>query len=99
MVECAKIGFYVNIGGIAAGRIELSTWRKHHIARWHGCRHCRAAGNIIFADLDPWAEILGQADFLLRNDVFQHLGRVPMGLQADGGEKIPLNGSEWEAAN
>jgi hypothetical protein len=59
MIEGAKDGFLVNIGGISAGRIKFSSSGKNHILGRHGSRNRGSTGDIVFADLYPGTKIFG----------------------------------------
>jgi hypothetical protein len=59
VIEGAKDGFLVNIGGISAGRIKFSSCGKDHILGWHRGRNSGSASDIVFADLYPRTKIFG----------------------------------------
>jgi hypothetical protein len=59
VIEGAKDGFLINIGGISAGRIKFSSHGKDHILGWKGGRNSGSTGDIVFADLYPRTKIFG----------------------------------------
>lgn len=91
LIEGAKGGFLIDGGGVTAGRINRAAGGEDHVLRRERCSDGRCAGDVLFTDFDPGTEFFGQGHTLLRENVTEHLGGVPVGLETHGWEKIALH--------